>query len=46
MRGLVKKTDIRGVTKERQELQEKLDSINESGAERHQIRISDAAAAS
>jgi Zn-dependent protease/CBS domain-containing protein len=44
MLGLVSKTDIMDVAKERRELQEKLGSINESGLDkRHQTGTSDAA---
>jgi Zn-dependent protease/CBS domain-containing protein len=42
--GLVSKTDIMDVAKERQELQEKLDSMKESGVDRQQTGTSDAAA--
>ena len=42
MLGLVSKTDIMDVAKERQELQEKLDSINEGRVDRRQTGPSDA----
>ena len=44
MLGLVSKTDIMDVAKERQELQKKMGSINEPGLDRQQTGTSDAAA--
>jgi Zn-dependent protease/CBS domain-containing protein len=43
MLGLVSKTDIMDVAKERQELQEKMGSINKSGLDRQQTGTSDTA---